>query len=83
MDHFGSTCSRTSSIISLQYHGRKSFGGSVVVITMFVLFTKEGSVHTGREHGFKSCLLFSCVALDDLANLPEPQFHTANLVGMW
>lgn len=49
------TCSPMSSTTSLQYHGRKPSGGSIVVITIFMLlFAKTGSVHSGREHGFKS-----------------------------
>ena len=78
----GYTCSLTPSITFLHYHCRKSPGGSIVITTMTVPFffppTKEG-----REYGFKSCLLFSCVTFDELANLSEPQFHIANLMGVW
>lgn len=65
---------------------QETSGGSIVLITWFMLlFTKEGSgsVHNGREYGFKSCLLFSCAVLDDLANFLESQVHTANLLEMW
>ena len=83
MDILGYTCSLMSSIACLQYHSRKSFGGSVVVMTMvMLLFTKVGSVHCGRQHGFNSCPFFSYMALDDLANLSDPQVHTANLMGI-
>lgn len=61
MDILGYTCSLMSSITCLQYHSRKSFGGSIVVMTMvMLLFTKVGSF----------------IVADSMGSIPAPSSAT-------